>query len=363
MKTSQFIFLITLVTLGSLLTACSGAIGTATSWPGLLVDADGETIYLAYSTQVFALNLANGAEKWRFPEKADAKVTFFAPPALTEDGQLLVGGYDKLLYSLDPQNRGAQNWVFDKAQDLYIASPLVQGENIFAPSADNSLYVLDLGGNLRWSYPTGHDLWATPVANGGKVYLPSMDHHLYAFDIASGERAWMTDVGGAMAGSPRLSPEGVLYVGTYGSEMIAIDAASGEILWRAPAKGWVWSQPLLQEGVLYFGDLGGALTAMNASDGSVLWQIQPDASTKRGITGAPLLLGDTLYFANKGGVLYAVDVANGNVRWSKLFEKAEFNADLVAAGDTILLAPVKYDAILIALDASGNQKWTFTPAK
>ena len=94
-----------------------------------------------------------------------------------------------------------------------------------------------------------------------------------------------------MAGSPRLSPEGVLYVGTYGSEMIAIDAASGQIQWRKPAKGWVWSRPLLEDGVLYFGDMEGAVTAMDASDGSVRWQIQPDTvSTKRGITGAPLVL-------------------------------------------------------------------------
>lgn len=347
-----------------MLTACSGAVGAATSWPGLLVDPDGEVIYMAYNTSVFALNPANGTEKWRFPQEADNKITFYAPPALSEDGQLLVGGYNGLLYSLNPQSSGAQNWVFEGAEDRFVAGPLAQGAPIFAASADNSLYVLSPDGEMRWSYRTGHALWATPAADGERVYLPSMDHYLYAFDIETGRVAWKTeDLGGAMVGKPRLSPDGVLYVGTFGSEVIALDASNGQILWRAPAKGWVWAEPLLDGDALYFSDLEGALTALNVADGSLRWQIQPDTSTKRAVSGAPLILGDTLYFASKSGAFYAVDVANGNIRWSKTFE-AEFHADLATFGDdTILLAPIKSDSILIALDANGNQKWAFTPPK
>ncbi len=37
--------------------------------------------------------------------------------------------------------------------------------------------------------------------------------------------------------------------------------------------------------------------------------------------------------------------------------------DLAAAGDLILIAPVKGDATLIALDQNGNQKWAYVPAK
>jgi outer membrane protein assembly factor BamB len=35
----------------------------------------------------------------------------------------------------------------------------------------------------------------------------------------------------------------------------------------------------------------------------------------------------------------------------------------VINGDTILVAPTGFDALLVALNLDGNQKWTFTPAK
>lgn len=83
-----------------MLSACAGAANTATSWPGLTVDD--QFAYVAYNTQVYAVDLSNGKEVWRFPDEPDNSVTFFADPELTDDGQLIVGGYDFNLYSLEP---------------------------------------------------------------------------------------------------------------------------------------------------------------------------------------------------------------------------------------------------------------------
>jgi outer membrane protein assembly factor BamB len=363
MKISHFYLLITIAILGSFLTACSGGAGAATSWPGALIDSDHETAYVAYNTFVYAVNLANGTEKWRYPDKADSKITFFAPPALTQDGQLLAASYDHKLYSLNPEGSPTPNWVFDGSQDRYIAGPLASGEDIFAPSSDNFLYALDLSGNQRWKFETGHALWATPATDGKLVFQPSMDHHLYAIDIQSGETAWKTDdLGGAVVAKPTLSPNGVLYVGTFSSEVLALDAGNGQIIWNATAKGWVWSQILLDGDTLYFGDLDGYVFALNAADGSVRWQVQLDTSANRAISGTPAIIGDTLYVAAKIGNLYALDVTNGNVRWTKTFD-GQFYSDINLAADTLLLTPIKMDAILLALDTNGNQKWAFVPAK
>jgi outer membrane protein assembly factor BamB len=363
MKTLHYYLLITLAILGGLLTACSGAAGAATNWPAVLADSSQETAYVAYNTHVYAVNLTNGTEKWRYPEKADSKITFFAPPAMTQDGQLLVASYDHKLYSLNPGGSTTPNWVFKGALDRYIAGPLASGEDIFAPASDNFLYALDLSGNQRWKVETGHALWARPTTDGKLVFQPSMDHHLYAIDIQSGKTAWETgDLGGAMVGSPTLSPNGVLYVGTFKAEVLALDASNGQMLWSAPTKGWVWSEILLDGDTLYFGDLDGYLFALNAADGAVRWQVQLDTSANRAISGAPVIVGDTLYVAAKNGNLYAVDVANGNVRWSKAFA-GQFYSDIIQAGDNLLLAPIKMDAILLAVDNNGNQKWAFVPAK
>jgi outer membrane protein assembly factor BamB len=366
MKTIRFFFLIFAVLLvGSLLTSCAGTGVAATNWPGMTVDTDGQTIYLANAAHVYALNSANGTEKWRYPSKAENKLAFYAPPALTGDGQLIAGAYNNQLYSLNREN-GAQNWVFSQvAHDYYyfVAGPSASEEQIYAPSTDKNLYAVNSSGALQWQFAAEDALWGTPATDGKNIYLASMDHRLYALDATTGQVVWKTDeLGGSMAGTPTLSPQGVLYVGTFNSEVIALNATDGEILWRMKAKGWVWTGPLLQDDVLYFGDLAGSMFAISAKDGKELWSLQPDDAQKNGISGRPVILGDTIYFATRGGALYAVDVANGSLRWSKAIG-GQLYADLATVDEMILLASVKTDAILIALDANGNQKWAFVPAK
>jgi len=326
------------------------------------VDQEKETAYVSFGPHIYAVNLQNGTQKWRFPSEADNKVTFYAVPAMTEDEQLVVGSYDRQLYSLNPAN-GTENWTFSDASNIYVAGPLTHMEKIFAPSSDNFLYALDLAGAVRWKFETEDYLWATPAANGENVYLPSMDHKLYALQSATGNLVWATeDLGGSIPGKPTLSAEGLLYFGTFASELIAIQSESGQIVWRTPTSGWVWSGPLLVDGVLYFGDLEGIMYAVDASDGSILWQVQPDTSDKREITGKPVLIGDTVYFAAKSGNIFAVDATSGATNWTKTLE-GEIYADLVAVEETILIAPIKTDPLLIALDANGTQRWAFTPEK
>jgi eukaryotic-like serine/threonine-protein kinase len=189
-------------------------------------------------------------------------------------------------------------------------------------------------------------------------------------DRDTGNVLWKSeDLGGAMPNSPALSADGTLYVGTFKPEMVALDSASGRVIWRGPKLlGWVWATPLLQDGVLYFGDLEGEVFALNASDGSQRWRIQPSTDTNRQITGTPVLMGDTLYFSSNGGVLYAVDPATGTTRWSKAVVDAknttgQIYANLLAVNDMLLVAPNGLEPVLIALDAAGNQKWAFIPAK
>src|SRR5574341_2699026 len=78
MKSKHFFILFTLLFLSLSLSACAGGAATAaSSWPGLTVD--GETAYLAYNQHVYAINVADGKEKWRFPPEASNKRTTFIP--------------------------------------------------------------------------------------------------------------------------------------------------------------------------------------------------------------------------------------------------------------------------------------------
>ena len=81
------------------LSACAGGRMMASGWPGIA--ADEETAFIAFNQHIYAVNLTNGLEQWRYPAEADNDITFYAAPAITEDGQVIAGGYDNILYSLN----------------------------------------------------------------------------------------------------------------------------------------------------------------------------------------------------------------------------------------------------------------------
>lgn len=363
MKSRNFTLLaLTLIILTSLLSGCSGSTTIASSWPGLSINKD--TAYLAYNQQVYAVNIVNGNEIWRYPDEPNVKISFFAPPVLTSDNQLIVSGYNNILYSLNAAD-GKENWQFTNAKNRFIGSPLVTEDRIFASNSDNTLYALDLQGNLLWSFITNGEQWAQPVLDpdGTKLYISSLDHNIYAVNL-DGTLLWKTNesLGGAVLGSPAISDNDILYIGSFSSQMYAINTQNGDIIWKIPTKGWVWSGPALKNDVLYFGDLSNSFYAMDAQTGKILWTYQTDGS----ITGTPTLTDDAIYFGTvtKGqntGTLYSFDY-QGKLNWSKTLEAKIYQSPILA-GDLLILAPVAKDNVLQAFDLNGNQKWSFTPAK
>lgn len=356
---------VTLILLVSavLLAGCGGEIGVATGWPGLTVNAG--TAYLAYNQHVYAIDLnTNGSEKWRFPEEADTRISFYAAPTLTPDGQLLVGGYNNVLYSLNPDT-GVVNWEFTDARNRFIASPLATQDGIFAPDADQNMYALTLNGDQRWSFSTDGPTWAQPVTQEGlgSIYLPSMDQRIYALNselnVFEPSIRWQTEkLGGAIVGSPTLSEDGILYVGTFGRSMYAIRASDGIIMWQTDTDGWVWDGPALVGGRLYFGDLDGNLYSLNAGNGQLFWKLSSD--TLNGpIVGTPLVSNATIYVNTESGTLYALST-DGSIRWTQQIS-GRLHAAPQVVNDVLLVAPTRGDDLLVALNKNGAILWTFSP--
>lgn len=353
MKRKINLILIILI-LSIALSACTGRSSmTASGWAGLTTDED--TAYLTFNTYIIAVNLANGTERWRYPSEADPKLTFYAAPGLTEGGDLIVGGYDNVLYRLNAQN-GQATILFDAAEGRYIGAPLVTSNLIYAPSADHKLYALNMDGQKVWEYETAEPLWAKPATDPdcSCIYLTSMDHKVYALEAATGATVWISeDLGGSIVGTPGISADGMIFVGTFANELVALDAATGKELWRFQAQNWVWAGPAVSEDMLYFGDLSGTFYALDPHNGESQWQLQPDGA----IVGKPLITEDGIYFTTEEGSLVAVN-SEGAIRWNQPFE-TNLHAGPVTAGDLILVATSNPENLLIAVDSNGVQKWSY----
>lgn len=349
-----------------LLSACAGGPVRGTSWPGLATD--GNAAYLADGSFVYAVSVEDGKELWRYPGSRNGKLIFYATPAITPDGLVIVGsaGSDHSLVALNPldinpeTNAPVEAWKFTGATDHWVAAPLVLNDKLFAVNSDGNLYILDLQDGQSVKDATviklGGRLWAQPTTDGERVYITSLDHSVIAVNAETYDIVWNEDLGGAVPGSAVLGGDGMLYVGSLASQLEKFDPATGKHQSVLDAENWVWSTPSVEGDTLYFGDVDGNFYSYNTSTGKVNWKpIKPNGP----ITASPLIQNDHVLLATESGSVFAVS-HDGKVVWSEEIGGKIYTTP-VAAGDLTIVAPLETDFYLTALDANGRQVWTFTP--
>jgi outer membrane protein assembly factor BamB len=364
------------------LTACGGA-PPPTSWPGVTVD--GDVAYVAYNQFVYAVDLAAGSatKKWQWPAEAGSD-SFYGEPTLTRDGLLIVGSYNHgTVYALDTISP-TQRWSYlpPTAEIIpgvpYLKRPggqIVAGAAFsdgvaYVPYNNGQLHAVQTtngSGRLLFSTADQNGLMATPVLAGGTLYVTSLGHELLALDLAGTVR-WTRPSGGPIAGSVSVAGDAVL-VGTFGQEIVAVDAAGGDVHWRTKVDEWVWGTPQVFSDTIYAATLAGTVYALDL-DGAVVWQQalrtanSPD--DRPAVRAALLVTEDTVFAVSRGGWLYALDRQTGDRRAGFPVEAAP-NGELLTQprlwrGD-VLLAPMGGDLPLLQLRraADGTPVWDFRP--
>ena len=365
MNTKRLI-LISLIALGAmLLSACAGRSTVANTWHGLAADAD--RAYVSTGSLIYAVDLKNGSEVWRYPAKVDASILYFANPVLTADGQLLIGsaGKNHDFISLDPAT-GKEKWAkaFSEAKGTWVASPLVLNNTIYAPNDDGFLYILDMNGN-QVAAPIEVDgaLWSAPVTDGKLIYLSSLDHFLHIIDPAAGKVLKEIDLAGALPSSPVVGNDGA-YIGSFAST-IEFVKPNGDHKVINKTESRVWGSPIIDGQTLYYADLNGKVYSFDIAGGNQNWSVQPAGS----VVASLLMVGDHIYVASEPdattgkGTLVALD-REGKKVWNQDVEVGgKLYTTPVASGDLVIVAPYLADFTLAAYDVDGKQAWKFTPAK
>lgn len=146
--------------------------------------------------------------------------------------------------------------------------------------------------------------------------------------------SWQYETGNkrGMEATPIVA-EGVMYITTAWSRVVALDAKTGKLLWKydpkvAGEKGRDACCDVVNRGVaiwgdkLYLGALDGRLIALDKNDGSVQWSQQTTDTTKAyTITGAPRIVKGKVIIGNGGaefgvrGYFSAYDSQTGEMLW------------------------------------------------
>ena len=356
------------------LAACStGGQTDPASWPG--VSADETQAYVAFGGGVYAVNLENGNEEWRYPREPSRDLSFYAAPAIASDNVVYAGAYDGTVRAIRADT-GEEIRVFDGLDGRIVGSPVVAGDLLLVPTHSGTLYALNRhSGAEVWQRALGGPLWSAPRVDGDTVYVASLAHTLYAIRLNGGEDRWQeaADLGYAIADTPTLQ-DGSLLTGILGDSLVALRAIDGKELWRAPSAGWLWGSPAISDGTAFFGDVNGNVYALDLATGAEVWKATPGG----GVTSSPVAVDGRLVVGFENGELMAFDLATRNVVWRATAAGPIFT-DPVVVGGKVLVAVTAQQALLQAFlpdpaylrqprpwDSAGGLRigrpaWTFSP--
>jgi len=341
--------------------------GRITSSPAV---AAGRVYFGSYDSNVYALDVASGTLVWKFTTGGERRFSgrhlhgaepaaevmpdpfdvFLSSPVVA-DGAVFIGSGDGNVYALDAAS-GALRWKFHTGNVVH-ASPAVAAGTLYVGSWDSYFYAVDAAtGKERWRFKTGDDpkinnqvgIQSSAVVADGVVYFGCRDSHLYALDAASGARRWAFSTGESWVISSPAVRDGKVYFATSDSGLVqALDASDGRAIFSLDFKHWpFFSSPTLAGDFLYIGSHAGKVMAIDLKSRQLAWTFATDGARLNGaaytkadgtpnygaavsdafydqlvigvdrmmsvgaVLSTPVVDGDTLYVGSWDGQLYAI---------------------------------------------------------
>jgi outer membrane protein assembly factor BamB len=169
--------------------------------------------------------------------------------------------------------------------------------------------------------------------------------------------------GGAIQSSPAVV-NGVIYSGSDGGNVYALNASTGVLLWSFSTNGYaVSSSPAVANGIVYVGSGDGNVYALNASTGGLLWSYGVGAFP--GVESSPAVVNGVVYVSSYEGNVYALNASTGAKLWSSdtgaiiyYSSPAVANGVVYACNGTVESS--QGPGIIVALNAStGAKLWSY----
>ncbi len=251
-------------------------------------------------------------------------------PGLAAEGNTVYVAYGPGVLAYDVV-AGNQLWKYpvESSTSPFFAAPSVQNGRLifgdyghsggfFSPQSIISIYGIeeaDAGVPRElWSDKelASDKIVAQPLQVDDMVYIGTAGNLLYALDANSGVEKWRFETGHSIWAQSTYQ-DGVLYVACLDRHLYALDAESGDLIWQKELTGALSGKPVLGHGLVYVTGFDNNLHALDAATGEEQWV----AKAKDWIWSAPALDNGTLYFADSLGNVYAVSAADGTEIWTK----------------------------------------------
>lgn len=256
---------------------------------------------------LYALDQETGEERWR--ARLDTEI--MATPLLVGN-RVYAADMSGRLYAFD-RTTGSEIW-HTPSSDRNIgfsvrrsASPVYANGLIILGTSSGALIAYREGdGGVAWVRQLGsrqnqvYDVDSTPFVNGNLVYAASADNNLFCLDARNGSVLWQIEAGGV---NDVIMHEGRIYA-TGNGVLSAIDPDSGDIFWQQDLETPEISSPAAGGHFIAVVSTKDKFYLVDSESGDVGYQRFVGA----GSFGDPVIEGDRLYILSNKSGLYSFSV-------------------------------------------------------
>jgi eukaryotic-like serine/threonine-protein kinase len=223
-------------------------------------------------------------------------------------------------------------------------------------SVSDNLPTLD----LVWRFACEEEVRSTPTLYKTTLFVGSYDTNLYALDSKTGEFLWKAATEDGICTTPVIleNPnQTLILVGSEDRRMYAYDVVKGNEVWQFPTSGKIRSSARIYQNFVFFGSDDRQLYALEAKSGKQAWKYRAFGE----IRSTPVVHGGFVYFGSDDGHLYSLDISSGSLRWRyRAFESIVSTP--IVEDNRIYFG--SRDGYLYCVDiTNGHRTWSFKAQK
>lgn len=297
----------------------------------------GDFVYVpCLSGELFCLERKTGKQVWAYQTVEKVPANSFAPgfkssPTVTADAVYL-GDEEGVFHAIN-RKTGKRIWQFQTGGEIFSSAAVVDGRILFG-SYDNNLYCLNADGTLAWKYATQGYVHCAPAVVEGVTFIAGCDEHLRIIDVATGDQQAELMLETYLIASPAIIGN-VLYVGTYASEVVAVDWKAKNVVWRYKSGNGDFpyhSSAAVTDKLVVVGSRDKFVHAIDRASGTKAWTFP----TRGKVDSSPAIQGDRVFVGSSDGNLYELGLADGTERWKFNTGKAISAAPAIGEGVLVI---------------------------
>lgn len=221
---------------------------------------------------------------------------------------------------------------------------------------DWGLKGIDAGIQPIWAFKAEDELRGGPVVVDNLVLVGSYDTNMWAVDIQTGEIVWKVPTHGGISATPalHLASNSVLF-GSADHHFYSLDYRNGREHWKFKADGPIRASAFVAHDYVFFGSDDGHVYALNISNGRKSWAHDTGAPVR----GRPFVTDDMVVIGTELNEVLGLELS-GKRKWSyRGAKKSIISSPVVDAKEGICYIG-SYDNSLHAIDASrGFPSWRY----